>query len=279
MVFSGGGARGIAHIGVLRALLERRVPIDATAGASIGAIVAGAVARGDGPDDVSTQIRAAVVEKSPVDLTFPTVSFASGRRVTRHIKEGAQGLDVEDTWLNFFCVSTNLTRGALEIHSRGPAWAAVRSSFSVPGLFPPMRNDAGEILVDGGILSNLPVTPMRAMHAGITVIGVRREFMAASVPTTGIVSGWKYLATSLRERELENLTSLPRLLIRLTELGSLGDDDRGDCCVQPVVDGVSLLDFDKFDQIVEIGERDASLALDDWLLPRPETRSAWDSGN
>ena len=56
----------------------------------------------------------------------PTVSFASGARVTHHIKEGAQGLDLEDTWLNFFCVSTNLTRGALEIHDRGTAWAAVR---------------------------------------------------------------------------------------------------------------------------------------------------------
>jgi predicted acylesterase/phospholipase RssA/CRP-like cAMP-binding protein len=269
VVFSGGGARGIAHVGVLKALLARDVPIDATAGASIGAIVAGAVARGDSPDELAAQLRAAVVEKSPVDLTFPTISFASGARVTAHIKEGARGLDIEDTWRDFFCVSTNLTRGALEIHTRGPGWAAVRSSFSIPGLFPPMRNDAGEVLVDGGLLDNLPVSAMRARHDGVTVVGVdvgaKREVVAAAVPDTGVVSGWRYLATNLRQRTLDNLTSLPRLLLRLTELGSLGDDDAGDCVIRPNLDGISLLDFAKFDRLVETGERDAGRALDEWL--------------
>lgn len=272
VVFSGGGARGIAHVGVYRALLERGVAIDATAGASIGAIVAGAVARGDGPDDVSAQIRAAVVERSPVDLTFPSVSFAAGGRVTQHIKDGAQGLDLEDAWLNFLCVSTNLTRGALEVHTRGPGWTAVRSSFSVPGLFPPMRNDAGEILVDGGILDNMPVAPLRATHAGITVIavdvGARREFMSTDLPDTGVVSGWRFLVNNLRQRSLENLTTLPRVLMRLTELGSLGDDDHGECYIRPELTGVSLLDFDKFDELVRMGERDAFPALDAWLAAR-----------
>jgi len=269
VVFSGGGARGIAHIGALRALLERGIPIDATAGASIGAIVAGAVARGDSPDDVADQIRRAVVDKSPVDLTLPTLSFASGGRVTQHIKDGAQGLDVEDTWLNFFCVSTNLTRGALEIHTRGNGWAAVRSSFSVPGLFPPMSNDAGDVLVDGGILDNLPVTPMRAMHTGITVVaidvGARREFLSSQVPADGVVSGWRFLANSLRNRAPGSLTSLPRILMRLTELGCLGDQDVGDCYVRLALENVSLLDFKKFEALMEMGERDSAIALDEWL--------------
>jgi predicted acylesterase/phospholipase RssA/CRP-like cAMP-binding protein len=265
VVFSGGGARGIAHIGVLRALEEHGVTIDATAGASIGAIVAGSVARGDDADAVAALIRAAVVDRSPVDLTFPTVSFAAGGRVTQHIRAGSRGLDVEDTWLPFFCVSTNLTRGALEVHDRGAAWAAVRSSFAVPGLFPPMRNEDGDVLVDGGILDNLPVTPMRRAHNGITVmaidVGARREFVSASVPTTGVVSGWRYLATNLRHRTLDNLTSLPRILMRLTELGSLGDDDQGDCYIRPALDGVSLLDFDRFDDLVERGYHGAAATL------------------
>lgn len=272
VVFSGGGARGIAHIGVLRALTERGIPIDATAGASIGAIVAGAVARGDTPDAVAAQIRAAVGEKSPVDLTFPSVALAAGGRVTQHIKDGAHGVDLEDTWLNFFCVSTNLTRGALEIHTRGPGWVAVRSSFSVPGLFPPMRNDEGDVLVDGGILDNMPVKPMREAHAGIRIIavdvGARREFVSAPVAETGVVSGWRLLMNSLRQRTLDDLTSLPRVLMRLTELGSLGDDDHGECYVRPQMDGVSLLDFDKFDELVTIGQRDAGPALDEWLESR-----------
>jgi len=269
VVFSGGGARGIAHVGVLQALLEHGVAIDATAGASIGAIVAGAVARGDHPEAVAAQIRAAVVDRSPVDLTFPSVSFAAGARVTHHIKEGAQGLDLEDTWLNFLCVSTNLTRGALEIHQHGQAWTAVRSSFSVPGLFPPMRNEAGDVLVDGGILDNMPVAPLRAAHSGITVIaidvGARRDFISSDLPDSGVVSGWRFLASNLRRRSLDNLTTLPRLLMRLTELGSLGHDDHGECYIRPSLTGVSLLDFDKFDQLIEVGQRDAGPILDAWL--------------
>ena len=181
------------------------------------------------------------MDRSPVDLTFPSVSFAAGGRVTRHIKEGAQGLDLEDTWLNFLCVSTNLTRGALEVHQRGPGWTAVRSSFSVPGLFPPMRNDAGDVLVDGGILDNMPVAPLRATHSGITVIavdvGARREFMSGDLPESGVVSGMALpRLNNLRQRSLENLTTLPRVLMRLTELGSLGDDDHGECYIRPVLD-------------------------------------------
>ena len=272
VVFSGGGARGIAHIGVLRALRERGVPIDATGGASFGAIVAGAVARGDSPDDVAALIRAAVVDQSPVDLTFPVVSVASGARVTEHIKKGAQHLDLEDFWLNTFCVSTNLARGSLEIHSRGSAWMAIRSSFSVPGLFPPMSNDAGELLVDGGLLDNMPVKQMRTLHAGIEVIGIdvaaRREFPSARSPSTGVISGWRQLASTVRQRKVDSLTSLPRVLMRLTELGSLADDDLGDCYIRPPLTGVSLLDFDRFDELVESGQGAAEPVLDDWLTAR-----------
>lgn len=267
VVFSGGGARGIAHVGAYRALQAIGLPIDATAGASIGAIVAGAVARGDSPDELAAQLRAAVVERSPVDFTFPTVSFASGGRVTQSIRDGAQELDCEDTWRSFLCVSTNLTRGALEVHTRGPGWAAVRSSFSIPGLFPPMCNEAGDLLVDGGVLDNMPVGPLRAQHSGITVlafdVGTRREFIASGLPPTGVVSGWRFLAVNLRDRKFDNLTSLPRVLMRLTELGSLGDEDRGDYYIRPSLEGVSLLDFKRFDDLVAIGERDATVALEE----------------
>ena len=276
VVLSGGGARGIAHFGVLKALNARGIVIDAVGGASIGSIVGGGVVRLDRPEDTAAELRVAIANRSPVDLTFPAVSFARGQRVTQLIKDAAQGHDIEDAWLPGFCVSANLTRGALEIHDRGPAWLAIRSSFAVPGLFPPMRNDEGDVLVDGGIINNLPVTPMRAIHAGITVIaidvGARRDFVSSkSVSKTGIVSGWRFLATSLRQRALDDLTSLPRILMRLTELGSLGSDDRGDCYVRPALEGVSLLDFDRFDELIAMGERDAEPALDAWLALNPRS--------
>jgi lysophospholipid hydrolase len=148
----------------------------------------------------------------------------------------------------------------------------MRASFSVPGLFPPMCNDAGDVLIDGGLLDNLPVSTMRHMHPGITVIaidiGARRDFVSRSVTTSGVVSGWRFLTATLRQRSLDDLTSLPRMLLRLTELGALGNDDHGDCYVRPTLEGVSLLDFDKFDELIILGERDAAPALDAWLATR-----------
>jgi predicted acylesterase/phospholipase RssA/CRP-like cAMP-binding protein len=269
VVFSGGGARGIAHVGVVRAMRDRNVVIDAVAGASIGAIVAGAVARGASVTELEEILRAAVVRKSPVDITLPTVSLAAGNRVSQHIREGALGLDVEDTWLPFLCVSTNLTRGELEIHDQGPGWHAIRSSFSVPGLFPPMRNEAGDTLVDGGVLDNMPVGPLRAAHFGIRVVsidvGARHEPVSAPDAAAGSVSGWRHLARSLRERQYETLTTMPRILMRLTELGSRGIEDVGDCYIRPAMERIGLLEFNRFDDLLTIGERDGGAELDAWL--------------
>ena len=77
--------------------------------------------------------------------------------------------------------------------------------------------------------------------------------MTGDLPGSGVVSGWRFLANNLRHRSLGNLTTLPRVLMRLTELGSLGDDDHGECYIRPLLSGVSLLDFDKFDELVDMG--------------------------
>ncbi len=270
VVFGGGGARGIAHIGVLRALEAHGVPIDATGGTSIGSIIAGAVARGHDADRTAALLRAAVVEgRSPVDVTLPILSLAAGGRVTERIQDGADGLDLEDAWRNTFCVSTNLTTGGIEIHRDGPGWKAIRASFAVPGVFPPVPNARGEVLVDGGLLDNLPVGPMRRTHAGIRVIaidvGAVREPLRAPMAETGVVSGWGYAWSRLRNGSDASLASLPRILMRLTELGAGGSDDHGDLYLRPRTDAVSLMDFKAFDELIEIGFRDADPEIAKWV--------------
>ena len=270
VVFGGGGARGIAHVGVLRALEAHGVPIDATGGTSIGSILAGAVARGHDADRTAALLRAALVEgKSPVDVTLPVLSIAAGARVTERIKAGADGLDVEDAWLNGFAVSTNLTTGRVEVHRDGPGWKAIRASFAVPGVFPPVPNAKGEVLVDGGLLDNLPVVPMRQIHPGITVIaidvGAAREPLSAPTAATGVVSGWSYAWSKVRPRHDRNLASLPRILMRLTELGAGSTDDQGDLYLRPSTDSVSLMDFKAFDELVDIGFHDAEPEIAKWL--------------
>jgi NTE family protein len=269
VVFSGGGARGIAAIGVLAALNEREVPIDACGGTSIGSLIAGGAARGLTPEALAGQLRAAVVDESPFDVTFPALSLAAGKRVTARIREGAEGLDLEDGWRNIFCVSTNLTTGTVEVHRTGPGWHAVRASFSIPGVFPPVRSSTGDLLVDGGLLDNMPVGVMRGEHQNITVIAIdagrTRDMVAGSLPGDGVVSGWRLLLERF-ERGASGTESagLGRVLMRLTELGSERNADRGDVYIRPAIDGYSIGDFKAFDRLVDLGHDAGLRAIDEW---------------
>ena len=276
IVFSGGGARGIAGIGVLRALEEHGVPIDATGGTSIGSLLAGAAARGLSPDELAGMLRAAVVDSSAFDITFPAVSLAAGKRVTQRIRDAAGGLDLEDTWRNFFCVSTNLTTGGVEIHRRGPAWYAIRASFSIPGVFPPVPTPTGDLLVDGGLLDNLPVGVMRAEHHGITVIAVdvgrTHDLAAGSLSADGAVSGWKLLLGRLdRGASTRDIAGIGRILMRLTELGGEQNHDRGDLYVRPAVDPFGIADFKAFDRLIQLGYEAGDRAVSDWLAGEPRS--------
>ena len=270
VVFSGGGARGISELGVLRALEEHGVPIDACGGTSIGSLIAGGIARGLSLDELTSQLRAAVLDSSPFDVTLPIISLAAGKRVTARIQEAAGGLDVEDCWRRLFCVSANLTTGDVEVHRSGPGWHAVRSSFSIPGVFPPMRSARGDLLVDGGVLDNLPVGIMRNEHRGITVIAVdagkTRDLAAGTLSGSGVVSGWRQLVGRIDPGARAGDTAgLARILMRLTELGSERDSDRGDLTIRPPVESFSIGDFKAFDRLIELGQLAGDQALRDWL--------------
>jgi predicted acylesterase/phospholipase RssA/CRP-like cAMP-binding protein len=270
VVFSGGGARGISEVGVYAALLDAGVPIDAVGGTSIGSIVAGGAARDMTPADVAKMLRDAVLDgKSPVDVTFPAVSIASGGRVTEQMRRAADGLDFEDTWRRAFAVSTNITKGEVEIHDGGPGWFALRASFSIPGVFPPMRNADGDVLVDGGVLDNMPVGIMRSQHQGINVIaidvGSQRDVRAGGLPDSGIVSGWKWLLDRVNPRAAtQDMVGAIKVLMRITELGGR-DDDKGDLYIRPDVSGVAMLDFGAFDRLVDAGYEAGTKAAREWI--------------
>jgi len=269
VVFSGGGARGVAAIGVLDALRERGIPIDACGGTSIGALIAGGAARGLTTEQLAAQLRAAVLDTSPFDVTFPALSLATGRRVTDAIRTAADGLDLEDCWRNLYCISTNLTTAAAEVHRTGPGWQAIRASFSIPGLFPPVRNAKGELLVDGGLLDNLPVAWMREDHRNITVVAVdtgrTRDMVAGSLPPDGIVSGWRLLMSRVdpTARGMDT-AGLGRVLMRLTELGSERGRDAGDVYIRPDVDGFGIAEFKAFDRLIALGREAGRRAIDEW---------------
>ena len=119
LVLSGGGARAYCHMGAIKALEEARVPIDFVGGASMGAVVAAGPAMGWSFERLDFEIRRAFVESDPLsDLAFPIIAMSRARKVARLLERAYGDTDLADLCLPFFCVSSNLTSGRIEVHRR-----------------------------------------------------------------------------------------------------------------------------------------------------------------
>ncbi len=171
LVLAGGGARGFAHIGAVRALREAGVPIDAVGGTSMGAILGAGVAHEWPHEELVERFRRSFVDTNPLnDYTLPLLSLVSGRKVTRLLRQEFGEIDIEDMPLPFFCISSNLTTGRIAVHRHGPLWRWLRASVAIPGVLPPVFHN-GEVHVDGGAMNNLPVDVMREVGRG-PMIGI-----------------------------------------------------------------------------------------------------------
>ncbi|OYU42194.1 MAG: cyclic nucleotide-binding protein, partial [Burkholderiales bacterium PBB4] len=158
VVLGGGGARGFAHIGVLRALAKSGIAVDLVGGNSMGALIGAQYACVTPLEQivVNTQEFAAGGERP----TLPLISLVSGKRVLRDLKKMFGDTQVDGLWIPFFAAACNLTKGCTTVQDSGPLWRAVLASNSPAGLFPPVLLN-GDMLVDGAILENVPVDAMR----------------------------------------------------------------------------------------------------------------------
>lgn len=271
IAFGGGGARGFAHIGVMRAMQELGIPIDLVGGTSIGAIFGGLAASGMDADAIEQLARATVVRRPPQhDYTFPLMSLVRGRKFALQIKEMFGDRRIEDFWLPYFCVSTSLSRAAINIHRDGPAAQWVLGSCSLPGVLPPIFVD-GEIIVDGCILNNVPADLVREDTAG-PVIGINLkeslELNISEVHATGI-NGWHLLMRKLnRFGKQSSLPSLATILTTASALSSTQALERvrqqADVFLEPPVGKYSVLDWKDWHEMGERSYRYAYPILEEW---------------
>ncbi|MCM2270511.1 MAG: patatin-like phospholipase domain-containing protein [Thermoanaerobaculia bacterium] len=276
LVLGGGGARGFAHLGVFRALAELGVPVDRVGGASIGAAMALPVALGFDPERSLAHVREGF--SSLLDYTLPLASLLAGRRITRAIERHAAGWEIEDLWIPYFCVSTNLTTARSVVHRRGEVVRAVRASVSIPGVLPPVPAD-GDLLVDGGVLDNLPIGVAREIdpHGTIVAIDVAPPRGPAAKRDYGnAISGWRLA----RDRVLPWRRAAPVPGIGVTILQSqvvaasrarqqLLDQGVADLYLNIHVKGVGLLAFDQVDRGARVGYDESIGPLRDWAAARP----------
>ena len=282
LALSGGGARGLAHIGVLKALEEKNIPIDYIAGTSMGAIVGGLYATGMNADDLEWAMATVDWEASMrpsgnrklknyrqrqeeknyfVDLTIGLSKngpisgsgLVDGQRIMLELQRlvgSIQPQKFNDYPIPFRAVATDLNAGEPYIIDHGDLAMAMRASMSVPVLLGPVKHQ-GRMLVDGGILNNLPVDVVREMGADI-VIAVNISSPLGQVDENSSVLSLTYQSVDVA-------------LVQNT-IESLG---KADIVIAPLLEGLTSSDFERSDQFLADGYTavmNKSLMLDNFSL-------------
>lgn len=163
VVLGGGGLRCWAQLGALRALNKLNIPVDAIGGSSAGSIFAGFYAMNQSLNDAADLRELSEVTREIVslkDITWPAISVFDGENYTKKLQKMFGNKRLENLWIPCFCVSTNLATNRLVVSRSGYLWKVIRSSTSVPLVFPPVVVN-GKLHMDGGLLNNLPVDVMR----------------------------------------------------------------------------------------------------------------------
>jgi NTE family protein len=278
LVLSGGGARGLAHIGVLRVLEEMQVPVDLIVGTSMGAVVGGAYASGRSVDELEALVKSAAwnailadrpardrlsIRRREDDERLPSrIEFGFNLQRGAMLPGGAAGNGQLEATLSsllpaamaeeplrklpipFRAVATDLLSGAMLDQADTPLFLALRASMAVPGVFAPLRVN-GRPLVDGGLVRNLPVDIARQLGADIII--------AVNVGTP-----------LLEDREITSAVMVANQMLQiLTEQNvqrSLRELRPQDIIIDPDLPGMGFMDFYRADEAMATGRRAALAA-------------------
>lgn len=212
VVLGGGGAKGFAHVGAIRALLEVGVEVDFLGGTSAGALYGIGMSHSDfEPQKVNALCETSAKRKlTSNDFSWPIVSIMSGKKMAGFMKEMFAESELEDIWVNSYCVSTNFSSSGTKVHDRGLISKMVRASIAIPGVFPPVVIDR-QLHVDGGVVDNLPIEPMYRYPVrhiiAISLSGLEsRQVDYAETPSAAMLI-WDKL-TGKRKYKIPGISSL-----------------------------------------------------------------------
>lgn len=260
LVLSGGGARAFAHLGVIEVLEEAGLVVDRVGGTSMGALVSAMVASGWTADHMLEVCRNEVSRRPPFsDYTLPRHSLIRARRAEAMLRRLFGDASVEELPRPLFTVSADLLSGRMVVHKEGPLVEAIGSSMSIPGLAPPVSYRA-KLLIDGGVLNNLPIDLMVADERG---------------PVLAVDVMHRIDLDGIRESARSSLPTILEILARATVLGSVeraeANRPLAQIVIMPDVQEIALRDFRHLDRAVDAGRRAAEEALEagaDELLAR-----------
>jgi predicted acylesterase/phospholipase RssA len=244
---------------------ELGIPIDRVGGTSMGAIVGGMVAMDATHEEIVEASRQTfLVDRVQDELTLPMIALNASQKLNKAAQRTFRGASVEDLPLSFFCVSCDITAAQAVIHQSGPVWKATRASGCLPGVFVPVIQD-GHLLVDGGIMNNLPGDVMRKNCGTVIVVDVSPN-VDMVMHQAEFPSPWALLRSRINPMaKTIEVPSIVGMLTRAAMVASARVADKArenaDIVVQPPIQEFGLLDFDPMERIIEVGYRDAMNVL------------------
>ncbi|MGF6851280.1 patatin-like phospholipase family protein [Paraburkholderia sp. CI3] len=276
LVLGSGGARGLAHVGVYRALVEAGIPIDRVGGTSIGALVAACIAFDRSADEVTSITRASIGRKPTAfsDLSpWPMSSLYRGKRLERLLEEHIGNAGIEDLWTSFFCVSSDIWAEREIVHTRGLLKNAVRASASLPGVFPPVRIGDG-LHVDGAFMNALPIDVM-ANFGMKHVLAVNLDSPGLGKPEEDRAPDRRRLTLDRLFRRKKSRYRVPGLITSIIHSSLLASTAKAelsrrdaDLIFNPDVRKFNLMAWSQFDKLVALGYEHARRVLADGAWPQ-----------
>ncbi|MEK6698452.1 MAG: patatin-like phospholipase family protein [Nitrospirota bacterium] len=262
LVLGGGAARGFAHVGVIRALEQERIPIDMVIGTSVGSLI-GAIYAHD-TNSFELEWTAFTLEKENL-FDYALISAISGMgpvkgdKLEGFIKSKIPVANIENLKLPYAAVATDLNRGTRVVIDRGPIAKAVRASSAIPGVFQPVDHQ-GKLLVDGGVVDNIPISAAREKGADI-VIAVD---ISENVTNFNITNMFDVMLQAVNIMFNENVVYKKK---------------DADVLIVPAVGDVGMLDFTQKKRCMQAGIEatqkampDIKKKIEEWALRKTATK-------
>lgn len=269
LVLGGGGARGFAHIGVIRAIEEAGIPIDMIGGTSMGAIISAQYALGWRYAEMLDWNRRTFLEIKPHrDFTLPVISLTRGIKGAKVAQMLYGDRQIEDLWIDYFCVSSSLSGAKAVIHEQGLLRKAVTASSALPGVAVPVV-DQGSVLIDGGLINNLPCDVMKRKCEGDVIAVDVGSQLNLQIRDEEMPSPWKVAWSRILpfRKPIKTITILDVLLAstfvggdsRLEQLKSTAD-----FYLRPPVEPYSMLQMEAMEAIAETAYEYAKVEIATW---------------
>jgi len=267
VAFGGGGARGLSHLGLLRALGELGIPVDEVGGTSIGSLVAAQWAAGMTLEEMAERQRDGWLRIAPHRAyTVPTIGLVRARALETMLRQNFGDLDYEDCWIDAFACSANLTTSSAYFHRSGPVRHGCMASMAIPGIGPAFTLFDGSLHVDGAVVNNLPAD---GIQAGFVIAADVSDRMPrpSGYPTTP--TGWQVLRDRLRPgRPAPYYPTLVDTLLESVLLGGTRQAElaqrEADVRLKPPVGAIGLFEFARLEEAEAIGHAHALEVLGPW---------------